>query len=213
MERMGKDQDFIETWTEIEDLKNKDIIKIRVGHIHSYFLDSQGIIWVCGGNGRGQLCLGHFESPISSITSVEFFIKQNVKIREIECGRDFVIMIDYDGNVWGCGDNQYKQLGLGDGDGEDKNPYVATPCKVKASDNLNVEVIKCGKYHAFMRCEGNKNYMWGDNSSNQCVIFDDGFDEKDYVTQPTLIELKGEHEVIDVFLGNDNTKIIFDASK
>ena len=37
--------------------------KVRVGYDESYFLDSEGSVWVCGENYSGQSGLGHAESP------------------------------------------------------------------------------------------------------------------------------------------------------
>ena len=95
----------------IDVLKDKDVEKIRVGDNHSYFLDSAGIVWCCGGNHVGQLGLGHIEIEVG-IVQIDFFVRKDVKITEIECGSDFSIMLDDNGCVYGIGNNRGGQLGL-----------------------------------------------------------------------------------------------------
>ena len=99
-------------WTEIE-LRNKHIIKIRVGYQHT-FLDSAGCVWCCGYNSSGQLGLGH-EDDIYEIQCIDFFVKNNIKIQEIECGNYFSVMMDYDGRIWAFGDNDRGQICDGGG--------------------------------------------------------------------------------------------------
>ena len=70
--------------------ENMNITKVRVGCDHSYFLDSEGSVWVCGSNRKGQLGLGHAESPIKKITCINFFVKHNIKMKEIEYGKNIL---------------------------------------------------------------------------------------------------------------------------
>ena len=53
-----------------------------------------------------------------------------------------------------------------------------------------------------MRCEGGEHYLWGENGQNECLVFG-----QNVVPIPQRVELKGEI-IKDVFLGNENTKII-----
>ena len=72
------------------------------------------------------------------------------------------------------------------------------------SRNMNVQEIKFGGSHVYVRCEGDKHYLWGSNGYGECLFFDDDIHS---VREPQLIEWKGK-VIKDVFLGAHNTKII-----
>lgn len=75
------DTEQIKEWTEIEQLKDKDIQKIRTTNLSSYFLDSQGIVYVCGYNDYGQLGLGRFDMDKYDIMVIGYFMKNNIRIK------------------------------------------------------------------------------------------------------------------------------------
>lgn len=194
------DTQIVHKWTEIEQLKDKDIIQIRVGMYHTFFMDFQGIVWSVGQNLGFELCLGHNRSPITKIT---VFNVDDIRIKDIQCGANFVLFLDCNGSVWTCGDNQYKQCGDADQNGETLN--VEKPTKMKTSLNKNVVEIKCGKYHGYMRTEDDKRYLWGDNQYRQILKINN---IEHLVSIPHLIDTQDRLKIYDVFLGNDNTKII-----
>ena len=43
--------------------------------------------------------MGHTEN-FEGVVAVEYFIRNNIEIKEIECGAYHSMMIDYDGRVW-----------------------------------------------------------------------------------------------------------------
>ena len=188
-------------WTEIEGLRGKQIEKIRVGMYHSFFLDSAGNVWCCGHNNRGQLGMGPSMGNVNvfDIQCVDFFVKNGIKIKEIMCGSYFSVILDYNGRVWVFGENNYGQLGLGEDAGD-----ISLPTELELFRDLEVEVIRCGAHHCYIGCADGKHYLWGDNEHCECLVFDDMVS---VVWEPRLIELK-DMKVKDVFLGNDNTKII-----
>ena len=78
----------------------------------SMFLDNEGNLFTCGLNGFGQLELGDKNNsntpqkvenipPISSLPSSHYT-------------NDFFQIVDFEGRVWSCGNNECGQLGLGD---------------------------------------------------------------------------------------------------
>ena len=191
---------FIKEWTEIEGLKGKHIEKIRVGHQHSLFLESNGTVWCCGSNDDGQCGLGHLDD-ITGIECIKFFLDRNIKIKEMECGWRFNVMIDYDGRVWVFGANSYGQLGNGQEDG------ICTPKELEMFRNCCVECIKCGSAHIYLRCDGDKHFLWGDNWYNECLVFDR---KVNVVRIPRIIKIKNM-VIKDVFVGYDNTKLVVSA--
>ena len=147
-----KETAAVETWTEIDGLKDKHIIKIRVGTGHSLFLEANGTVWGCGGNRHGQLGLGHFEQ-VKEITKIDFFVQKGIKIKEIECGWNFNIMLDTDDRVWIFGENSYGQIGDG------LEEHVSTPKELVMFRDRKVDVIKCGLAHVYLRCDNNRHLM------------------------------------------------------
>ena len=184
-------------WTEIDGLKDKQIEKIRVGSDHSFFLDAAECVWCCGRNENGQLGLGH-TGRVDGIVEINFFVKNDIQIQMIECGAFFSMMVDCDGRVWMFGSNLDGQIG------DESEGDVDEPRELVMFRDLKVEKIRCGSNHCYLRCDGDKHYLWGHNNYHECLVFDNDMDVK----KPHLVELGGK-VIKDVFLGNNNTKIIF----
>ena len=147
----------ITTFTEIEALRHKHIQKIRVGADQSYFLDFDGVVWVCGENDEGQLGLGHYESPVRRISCIDYFIDNDIRIKEIVPGASFVIMIDGNNGVWAFGDNSYGQIC------DRLRNHIYEPKELIMFRDCIVEEIKSGGYHIYVKCKGDKHYLWGEN--------------------------------------------------
>ena len=77
---------------------------------HSLLLKNDGTLWSCGLNNYGQLGLGD-DYNRTTFTQVTTNIND---IKEIYCGDYHTIILENDGTLWGCGYNEYGQLGLGD---------------------------------------------------------------------------------------------------
>ena len=166
-----------------------------MGDGHSYFLDSTGIVWVCGLNNKGQLGLGHNKWAVKEITCIDYFVKNNIVIKHIESGAFHVIMRDCNNCVWTVGDNYYGQIG----DGSRK--AVNEPKEVVMFRDCSVEEIKSGPFHVYVKCDGDKYYFWGNNAQNQCLA------AYGKVTSPHLLNFK-DMQIKGVFLGHNNTKFI-----
>ena len=178
--------EYVETWTEIKQLKHKTITKIRIGRGHSYFLDLEGIVWVSGRNDKGQLGLGHYQWAVKKITSIHYFVEKNIKIKEIECGSDHVIMLDRDNCVWAFGQN------------------VNQPKEIIMFRDCTVEEIKSGLNHVYVKCNGDKHYFWGNNKYNQCMS-----ESENCVVTPYLLSLKERGmEIENIFLGWNCTAFV-----
>ena len=197
----------VKKWTVIDALKDRHIIKVGVGFYHSLFLDSEGIVWCCGGNESGQCGVAlrahdGGRSAVHNIQSIDFFIENEIRIKDIACGSYFSMVVDADGRLWGFGDDMYGQI-CGSNDIE-SSFQVLEPKELNVfGDGIKAEIVKCGAQHCYVRCNGGRHYLWGDNEYNECLVFGEG----KTVRHPRLIAIKGMC-VRDVFLGSDNTKII-----
>ncbi|NOT38378.1 MAG: T9SS type A sorting domain-containing protein [Saprospiraceae bacterium] len=92
-----------------------DIIQADAGGIHSVFVKRDGTAWTCGlnsnGNNDGQLGDGtkvDKHSPVQVINSWG-----NLKVKYAESTREHTLFELEDGTIWGCGRNNYGQIGTG----------------------------------------------------------------------------------------------------
>eukprot|EP01084_Bolivina_argentea_P122637 217312_1 len=94
-------------WAEIETFKDKEIIKIRIGDNHSLFLESNGNLWSCGYNANGELGLGHTNN-ITEPVVINYFIENNIKIKDIECGSSHCLALSFNDKLYAFGENEYQ---------------------------------------------------------------------------------------------------------
>ena len=71
------------------------------------------------------------------------------------------------------------------------------------------DVIKCGKHHSYVHTQSGGHYLFGLNTSHECLVFDNN----PAVSTPNFInDIIKEHcnikSIVDVVPGCNNTKII-----
>ena len=120
-------------------INTNDIKSVYCGHDYTLILKNNGTLWGCGKNDYGQLGLGDTTNR-STFTLIG--INTN-DIKSVYCGGNYTIILKNDGTLWGCGRNDYGQLGLGD----TANRSTFTIIGVNTN---NVKSICCGYYHTFM---------------------------------------------------------------
>ena len=86
----------------------------------------------------------------------------NVKFSQIECGKDFCLLISTSGLLYSFGSNQFGQLGHGD---TEPRTYP-TVVKYFLEMKKRVDQISCGFKHCACK-SNNKIYSWGCNSNGQ----------------------------------------------
>lgn len=114
--------DFIET-------NSLEIFDVSCGSRHT-ILNTTDNLYVFGDNSRGQLGLGHTNSPINTPTKLDFFEINAFEINFIFC-RLFHAIISTNNGMYGFGFNDRGQLGLGH-----TNSPVNTPTKLDFEFNL-----------------------------------------------------------------------------
>ena len=98
------------TFTQIT-TNTDDIKEIYCGYDHTLILKNNGTLWSCGWNERGQLGLGDTTNRYT-FTQITTNIANDVK--SVYCGGYHTIILKNDGTLWGCGRNDFGNLGLKD---------------------------------------------------------------------------------------------------
>ena len=113
--------------------------------------------------------------------------------------------LDTNGNVYSWGNNYSGQCGY-----ESSSTFINIPNKINAFDGEIVDVIKCGDAHSYIRIISGKHYLFGSNGDNECLYEDYAIDQ---VEEPYRFDevIKSQYKIksiIDVYLGNYNTKLV-----
>ena len=143
------------TFTQIT-TNTDDIKEIYCGEMHSFVLKNDSTLWGCGHNQYGQLGLG---DTVNRTTFTQVTTNAD-DIKSIYCGWNHTFILKNDGTLWGCGRNDYGQLGLGDS----TNKTTFTQITTNADD---IKEIYCGSGHTLIL--ENDGTLWGcgQNDSGQ----------------------------------------------
>ena len=97
------------TFTQIT--TNTDNIKqVYCGENYTFILKNDGTLWGCGLNSHSQLGLG----DTTNRTTFTQITTNTDNIKSVYCGSLHTFILKNDGTLWGCGQNNFGQLGLGD---------------------------------------------------------------------------------------------------
>ena len=122
-----------------------------------------------GGSGNDGLYNKPIEAPVPDI-----------KFSQIECGKDFCLLLTTSGVLYSFGSNQFGQLGHGD---TEPRTYP-TVVKFFLDKKKKVEQISCGFKHSACK-SNNKIYTWGCNVNGQL-----GTGNLKHMYIPTLNDIK-----------------------
>lgn len=152
-----------------------NIVKIALGDFRSFFIDDTGVAWVCGSRYLGIKESGRIEEP----EEIQYFIENDIKIKDISCGDRHNMALTIDGNVYVWGVNEKKQCGFR------SSIEIQEPKRIKFFDDHIVDIIKCGWNHNYVHtADNNGYYLFGDNEKHECLVFDD---KQKYVLEPNEI--------------------------
>ena len=128
------------TFTQVTTNINNDVKQISCGNAHTFILKNDGSVWSCGYNDQGQLGLNDTTNR-TTFTQVTTNINNDVK--QISCGYHTFILKN-DGSVWGCGYNNYGQLGLGST--TQKNTFNIIPNMSNTISEYEIQRLKLYYY-------------------------------------------------------------------
>lgn len=150
--------------------------KVSCGKEFSAMIDPQGQLWTSGRSLRGELGHGNLEQ-VNAWKKVEFF--DGINLVDLDCGDNFLIVVDDQGRAYGCGRNHKGQLGLEDT--TDRKSFKLIP------HFDNVQSVSCGRDFSLLLLESGQVYAMGNNDQGQL-----GSSDCDHSSHPIKVEVSGE---------------------
>lgn len=135
-------------------LAGMDIFSINCGSNHSCILVDDGLLYIWGYGGKGQIGRGSTHSV--NIPKIIPALK-DIKIRSVKCGGNHTIALGDIDNVYGWGDNSYHQI-----DDSDKSFYIE-PVLISKLSNKEIVSIEVGSKHSIFLSQNGIIYYNGDN--------------------------------------------------
>jgi hypothetical protein len=153
----------------------RKVIKSATGVYFTLVLLDDGTVYGCGNNGVGQLGDGTTGGPNNeqlTLTPMDLsMISLGRKVINIACGSIHTIILLDDGTVYGCGDNEYGQLGDGNsGFGNYSDTLVQMILYGEKAIN-----IACGSAHTIVLLNNGYVYACGNNQFGQLGDGNSGF--------------------------------------
>ena len=168
----------------IELFLSSPILKISCGYHHTVALSINGNLFVWGSNKYGQLGLGdHINRNTPRellLEKIQFPLEQTAcssrRIISVSCGFNHTMALTKSGEIYGWGDNQNGQVGIGN------EVSISIPTKISLGKIIS---ISCGGYHTIALTIYNDVFVWGYNEVGQLGLGDD-IDRR----VPCLLEFK-----------------------
>ena len=208
-------------WNKVPFFDDKHIVKIAVGSAHTMFLDDTGVLWGCGFNGAYQIASEHSEiyeddetgtgtlgKRVYEPVKVKYFVENGIKIKDIAVGYSYNLAVDTDGKVYSWGTNIYGQCGTCD------DEYMNVPTLIEDLKEYEIDLIRCGHHHSYVKTSCDKHYLFGKNENGECSLEKlENDDSDDYVTRPLrvdkiILDKCNGISIVDVFPTYLCTKVI-----
>ena len=163
---------------------------------HTFYLLDDGLVYGCGYNCYGQLGLGHTNNQ-PTLQCLK--LPKDKKAVDIAAAQNHTLILSKDGSVYGCGNNEYGQLGLGHKTNQSTLQCLRLPQGRKALK------IAANFYHTFFLLDDGLVYGCGENGSGQL-----GLGHK--ISQSTLqcMALPEGKKVLYISAGNLHTFFLLD---
>lgn len=145
--------------TEVDSLKPEAISKIVGGGGHTLILDTNGRVYSCGWNNKGQLGNGKQEENV--LTFQEIRALRHEHVIDVCCGWDSSAALTRDGVLYVWGSNRYGQLG------EDPAVFQLILLPHRISIDVKVKCVSMGLRHTAVAMESDDLYICGANNKGQ----------------------------------------------
>ena len=216
----------------ITELNNKNIVEISCGNEHTLALSIKGEVYSWGSTADGVLGRNVSEGDVTCVSKpgiIDYFIKNNIKIRHISSGSIHNLCLDNKSNVYSFGCSKGGQLGLDEeelskiykenmdsniGKNKYNNFCVREPKLIKNLQDIEIIKISSGEAHNVALSVDGKCYVWGFGSNGQlglgfcedCFPSGEGM-QKSRVFTPTILKDfdKKNNRILDVYCGKTFT--------
>ncbi|KAL0476803.1 E3 ubiquitin-protein ligase HERC [Acrasis kona] len=177
---------------------NATIKKVVTKSYSTFIVTTDHKVFCCGDNLFYQLGLvGAKRTPqtkYNRVTSLD-----HVNVTDVACGFHFTLFLSLNGDVYGCGDNSFGQLGMEN----EKAGAVAIPTLIKDLENVVITKISAGEQFSAFLTSDSTILTCGANDKRQL-----GHSRIDNVFTPTLIDSKFNKNVVDVMCGNTHLSFL-----
>ena len=171
-------------------------------------LDTNGNVWGCGTQTRGQLGTGldlrTVETINDYVVSTPVQITSGTKFTKVVATHSNVLALDDKGNIWGWGQNNSGTL-ISEGKGDylfNDEYYISLPKQL--TSNRKYKDIDSNGNTAGAIDENNNLYMWGSNQKCQLAASSDTYK---YVIEETIWQVKGSYNPVQVKSGRKFSKV------
>ena len=137
-------------------MSHEKIIDVKCGYNHTICLTDYGSVYSWGYGKDGVLGHGNNEN-ISLPSKIKYFEENKIKIKKINSGMNYCLVLSDNGTAFSWGKNEYGQLGLGTKTQQSK-VNIPQPLKV---GNLEIEYIFSGEDHSALITKNKEVYLWG----------------------------------------------------
>ena len=195
-----------------EHIKNITKIKsISCGDYHSCALSEDGVLYTWGGGGesynRGQCGHGNLKDT-DKPKKVEYFIKNNIKIKKVSCGGYHTMAISENNeDVYSFGKGIFGQLGYGIPENTSKPKKVIFEpkqnLKYEKSEKINIIDIKCGGEHSLFLSSNNNLYACGHGYLGQL-----GFGNDKNINKPLIVKSLTNKKIIEIAAGWSHSMVL-----
>ncbi|MDR2790800.1 MAG: hypothetical protein LBB59_07490 [Campylobacteraceae bacterium] len=159
---MGDDANHT-VFTEVTDLRDKNIAAIATGYRFSLALCANGAVYAAGKNNNGQLGLG---DNIDRAVFTEVTDLRDKNITAIFTGDKHALAFSNNGKIYAAGNNINGQLGFSD----KQNRNIFT--EITDLEDKNITAAAINYYHSFIVSENGAVYAVGDNRYGQLGLSD-----------------------------------------
>ena len=141
-------------------LQGKTAVYVAAGDNHTLCITADGSLFSWGDNSTGQLGVGDTENR--RIPTLVTWL-QGKQVTHVAAGEVHTICTTSDGSVFTWGNDDYGQLGLGDGESDRLVPTLVRG----GLQGKQVVQVAAGDKHSACVTKDSSVYMWGDNEQGQ----------------------------------------------
>ncbi|XP_028049889.1 probable E3 ubiquitin-protein ligase HERC3 isoform X2 [Monomorium pharaonis] len=195
-------------------LRPESIRKIVGGAGHTLILDTNGRVYACGLNNKGQAGSSNVDQE-NVLRFQRICALEHETVINVWCGWDSSMALTENGELYVWGSNRYGQLGLD----PSEFPSISHPHRVSIvvewTMQGHVEDVACGQYHTIVvtKRQTYNMYVFGDNKHGQLGFFPKTSSET-RIFQPICIPLSSiQHDAsIQIHTGWSHVNILSNST-